>query len=54
MKKDANFKLSKSAKRILGTILDPKQRAIYKKLAINAELSYQSHDRVILKGNEKE
>jgi hypothetical protein len=37
-KPDKNFKLSKTAKKIIATILDPHQRGAYKRLMIDAEL----------------
>jgi hypothetical protein len=37
-KSDKNFRLSKSAKRTLATILDPHQRGAYKRLMIDAEV----------------
>lgn len=41
MKADKNFKLSKSVKRVLSTIVDKTEREIFKKAMINAELSYE-------------
>lgn len=41
MKADKNFKLSKSVKRVLATIVDKTEREIFKKAMINAELSYE-------------
>jgi len=35
---DKNFRLSKTAKRILSTITDPQQRGAYKRLMIDAEM----------------
>jgi hypothetical protein len=37
-KPDKNFKLSKTAKRILSTITDPQHRGAYKRLMIDAEM----------------
>jgi hypothetical protein len=37
-KPDKNFRLSKTAKKIIATILDPHQRGAYKRLMIDAEL----------------
>lgn len=54
MVRDQNFKLSKSAKRVLATIQDKNERRIYKELAIQAELAFKSNDWVIFRGNEKE
>lgn len=51
MKTDANFRLNKQSKRTLGTISDPKQRDIYKKMAIDAQVSYERNGRYIFKGN---
>lgn len=54
MKRDSNYRMSKNLKRALATIDDPQARTAYKKFAIDAEISYISHDWVILKGpNEK-
>jgi beta-xylosidase len=55
MKTDANFRLNKSAKRILGTIKDPIIRSIYKKMAIDAQVSFDKNGYYIFKGgNDKE
>lgn len=49
MKADKNFKLSKSVKRVLATIVDKTEREIYKKAMINAELSYEVSKRMKVK-----
>jgi hypothetical protein len=41
MKTDKNFRLSKSAKRILSSITDKEQRLIFKRTMIDAEASYE-------------
>lgn len=38
-KPTANFNLSKTSKKILGTILDKEKRSIFKKMMIQAELA---------------
>jgi hypothetical protein len=54
-KTDASFRLNKQAKRTLGTISDPKQRDIYKKMAIDAQVSFDKNGYYIFKGgNDKE
>jgi len=58
MKRDGNYRMSKPLKRMLATIQDKNERAKFKELAIQAEMSYVSNDWVILKGpndkNDKE
>lgn len=55
MKTDANFRLNKSAKRLLGSMRDQKQRSIYKKMAIDAQVSFDKNGYYIFKGgNDKE
>lgn len=41
-KTNASFNLSKSIKRVLGSIIDPEQRRIYKEAMIDAEASFIS------------
>lgn len=50
MKTDSNFRLNKQAKRILGTIRDPQIRSIYKKMAIDAQVSFARNGYYIFKG----
>ena len=45
MKTDKNFKLSKSTKRVLSTILDKAAREAYKKAMIDAEFSFENSKR---------
>ena len=45
MKADKNFKLSKSTKRVLSTIVDKAERDAFKKAMIDAELSYEAGKR---------
>lgn len=55
MKTDANFRLNKPAKRLLATIKDPNIRSIYKKMAIDAQVSFDKNGFYIFKGgNDKE
>ena len=42
MKADKNFKLDKSVKRVLSSILDPVARNAYKKAMISAQLDYEA------------
>jgi len=39
LKANANFKLSKQSKRLMATIVDPQERAAFKRSAIQAELA---------------
>ena len=39
MKRDKNFKLSKSTKRVLARYTDPVQRGLYKNAMIDAEIA---------------
>lgn len=41
MKTDKNFKLSKTSKRILSSIVDKEQRLVFKRTMIEAEASYE-------------
>lgn len=56
MKTDHNFRLSKSAKRVMATFIkDPVARNLYKKAMMQAELNYTTNGRAILTGkNDKE
>lgn len=54
MKSDGNYRMHKSLKRVLATISDKKERSTFKKLAIQADVSYKSQDWVILGRGEKE
>jgi hypothetical protein len=55
MKTDSNYRMSKQIKRTLSTIMDRKERNIYKRAAIDADASWQKGSWVILKnGNDKE
>ena len=53
-KPDKNFKLSKTAKRIISTILDPQQRGSYKRLMIDAELEMKKAPPRQEKGSKKD
>lgn len=50
MKTDSNFRLNKQAKRDLAVIRDPKIRSIYKKMAIDAQVSRDRNGYYIFKG----
>lgn len=52
MATDKNFKLSKSAKRVLGTITDKAARKAYKDAMINAEDSFERNKKKV--GKEKQ
>jgi len=55
MKTDASYRMSKQIKRTLSTIMDRKERNIYKRAAIDADASWQKGSWVILKnGKDKE
>ena len=49
MKADKNFKLSKSTKRVMGSIKDKTAREAYKKAMIDAELSFEASKRMKVK-----
>lgn len=49
MKTDKSFRLSKSTKRILGSIQDKKARDQYKSIMIEAEASYESNKKRVSK-----
>lgn len=51
MKTDGNFRLNKSSKRLLSTISDPIIRSIYKKMAIDAQVSRAKNGYYIFKGS---
>jgi hypothetical protein len=50
MKTDANFRLSKSTKRVLSTISDPVVRNLYKKCMMDAEQSFEKSGYAIMGG----
>lgn len=54
MKSDGNYRMHRSVKRLLATIVDKKQRNTFKKFAIDADVSYKSQNWVILGRGEKD
>jgi hypothetical protein len=51
-KTDANYRMAKQIKRDLATFKDSKQRSIYKKMAIDAQVSRAKNGYYIFKGND--
>lgn len=54
MKTDSHFKLNKQSKRIMSTIDDKKERNIYKRMAADAQVTFEKTGYHIFKGHEKE
>ncbi len=52
MKTDGNFRLKKQTKLIMASILDKKERNIYKRAAIDAQASRAKNGFHIFKGND--
>jgi hypothetical protein len=52
MKTDASFRMKKQTKIILGSIYDKVARNLYKKAAINAQVSRAKNGYHIFKGND--
>lgn len=48
MKADNNFKLSKSTKRILSSIMDKEHRRLFKDMMIRAEIDYAANKKKAL------
>ena len=48
MKADNNFKLSKSTKRILSSIMDKEHRRLFKDMMIRAEVDYAANKKKAL------
>ena len=53
-KPDKNFRLSKTAKRIIATIVDKEQRGSYKRLMIDAELEMKKAPPKSEKGSKRD
>ena len=53
-KPDKNFKLSKTAKRIIATIVDKEHRGSYKRLMIDAELEMKKAPPKSEKGSKRD
>jgi hypothetical protein len=51
-KTDASFRLNKQSKRDLATIKDPQIRGLYKRMAIEAQVSFDKNGYYIFKGKE--
>lgn len=43
MKADKNFRLEKTTKRIMGSILDKAERKVFKEAMIGAQLAYEAN-----------